>query len=181
MRGDIAQIMGRCLVVFLMVAAVLLSGAGPSPASAASARSTAPCAEAQALESLGLVDVAEAAYLRELQTPGNVACATQGLKRLEQSPGLCAYPDALVKDGERQAAHQAYLAVLAAHPSSHCASAGVKATGPSFLAGWGNVPKDLGYALTGICLFVLWMTVAIFASLHVLIRTPGCAICGRRT
>lgn len=59
----------------------------------------------------------------------SVACATEGLKRLEQGDRLCAYANALLKDGERQAAHQAYLGVLAADPSSNCASAGVKATG----------------------------------------------------
>jgi hypothetical protein len=82
------------------------------------------CGEGQSLESLGRVDAAEAAYLRELENPVSVACARQGLARLGQRQTSCAYAAALDGAGERSAAHTAYLKALAANPTSQCAGRG---------------------------------------------------------
>jgi tetratricopeptide (TPR) repeat protein len=149
----------------------------PSPGSAATThRNTGPCAEAKALENLGRLDAAQAAYIHELGTQTGVTCATAGLKRLGRGDKLCVHADALAKDGQRQSAHAAYLGVLAADPSSKCASAGVKATASKAMTSvWttiSNVAKDVGYALGAIVLGALLLTAAVLVWLQVQTRIP---------
>ena len=149
----------------------------PSPATAAGgARNGGPCEEAQALESVGRFDAAEAAYLDELRTHTGVACATAGLKRLERGDKLCAHADALAKDGQTQSAHAAYLRVIAADPSSTCASAGVKATASKATTSvWttvGNIAKGAGYALGAVVLAALLLAIAALAWLQLQTRVP---------
>lgn len=165
---------GRC-IVGLLVAAVG-SGLGALPAAAAGSRgSLGPCAEAQALESVGRLNTAEAAYIHELGDPASIPCATAGLKRLGRLDQSCAYANALARDGDRQAAQTAYLQVLAADPSSTCASAGLKSTVPqSTTSIWttaGAIAKDAGYAIGAILLAWLLVGVAILLWLQVQTRT----------
>lgn len=87
----------------------------------------------------------------------------------------CVYADALKRDGDRQAAHAAYLKVLAADPSSVCANAGVEATiapSKSFWKTVGDVAKDAASAIAAILLALLLLAVAVLLLLQVLTRTP---------
>lgn len=103
--------------------------------------------------------------------PSFVAVVTLGLAALPASAAAaggaaspCAYADALAHDGERQAAHAAYLKVLATDPSSTCANKGVVATlAPSTSTFWttsGNVIMDAGHAAGVVLLGVLVIVVA---------------------
>ena len=87
----------------------------------------------------------------------------------------CAYAAALERDGDREAAHAAYLKVLAADPTSVCANAGVRGTvapGESLWTTAGNVAKDAANAIGAILLAVLLIGVAVLLLLQVLTRTP---------
>ncbi len=88
----------------------------------------------------------------------------------------CAYAAALERDGDRQAAHAAYLQVLAADTGSVCANRGVRATIASGTSVWttaGNVAKDAANAIGAILLALLLIGVAVLLALQVLTRTPG--------
>jgi tetratricopeptide (TPR) repeat protein len=165
---------GRSFVSLIVALAV---GVVVFPANAAGAGgSTQPCAAGQALESLGRLSSAEAAYTRELANPASITCAVAGLKRLGVGDRSCVYAAALARDGERQAAHSAYLQVLAVDPSSPCANDGVAATSaPSTTSIWttaGNIAKDAGYAVGAILLALLLVGVAILLLLQIQTRTP---------
>jgi tetratricopeptide (TPR) repeat protein len=101
--------------------------------------------------------------------PGNAAGASGPVQD-------CAYADALARDGERQAAHAAYLKALAADPSSVCANRGVRATlPPSTTSVWtmaGDVGKDAGYVILAVLLALLLLIVAGILWLQVQTRTP---------
>ena len=87
----------------------------------------------------------------------------------------CAYAAALQRDGDRQAAHAAYLQVLAADTGSPCAMLGVRETlapGASLWTTVGNVAKDTATAIGAILLALLLIGVAALLVLQVLTRTP---------
>jgi tetratricopeptide (TPR) repeat protein len=148
--------------------AIGVSTAAPAPAA------PAPCGEAQALEHLGRLDAAEAAYLSELKTATNVGCAQQGLERLGRRTESCAYAAALKNSDERASAHTAYLKVLAADPASQCALAGARQTAAttsvwSWLAA--AVP-NAGKALAAAVLALLLLTIVVLVLLQVQTRLP---------
>lgn len=153
---------------------VLALGAVSVPAASAHPGLPGPCAEGQALESLGRLDAAQTAYLYELSTPSGVACARAGLARLERGDELCAYAAALGQVGERQSAHAAYLRVLAMDPSSICAIRGAKETRASATAwSWlSAAAKNAGYVVAGVLLAVLLLAVIVLLLLQVLTRMP---------
>lgn len=87
----------------------------------------------------------------------------------------CTYAAALQADGDRQAAHAAYLELLAADQSSACATRGVRATlppAPSIWATTGNVATDSAKALGAVLLALALIGVAVLLVLQVLTRTP---------
>ena len=89
---------------------------------------------------------------------------------------LCAYAAALEHDGEREAAHAAYLRALAADSMSQCANSGVRATLPRSASIWttvGNIAKDAAYAIGAILLALLLIGVGVLLLLQILTRTPG--------
>jgi tetratricopeptide (TPR) repeat protein len=168
-----------------VVVLALIAGLGVSAASAATGhqsgakvhRATAPCAESQALESLGRRSAAESAYLRELAIPGSVSCARRGLARLGQSGNSCAYAASLNAVGERQSAHAAYLRVLALDPSSRCAAGGAKQTiapaaTASVWAWFSDTAKNAGYAAALAVLAVLLVAILVLGMLELLTRIP---------
>jgi tetratricopeptide (TPR) repeat protein len=156
---------GRSLL--LLVAVALVIGVEASPDAAGRTAPSSPrCSEAQALENLGLLDAAEAAYLRELGSAASVACAEQGLRRLGRRAGSCANAAALERDGERQNAHAAYLKVLGVDPSSACANAGVMRTAPSTsVSGWFSTATTTVGELLGIVVLGLLVLAIIGVSL----------------
>jgi tetratricopeptide (TPR) repeat protein len=163
-------------VVSLFVVAVTAGFAAlPAPATATSGAAQ-PCALAQALESLGRLSAAEAAYTQELANPASAGCAVAGLQRLGGLDALCGYAEALDRDGERQSAHAAYLQVLALNPSSRCANRGVAATlPPNPTSVWttaGNIAQDTGHAIVAILLALLLVGVAILLWLQIQTRAP---------
>ena len=86
----------------------------------------------------------------------------------------CAYATALQNDGERQAAHAAYLQVLKQDPLSRCANRGVRETEPGG-SGWstaGNIAKVAADALGAIVLALLLIAVAVLLLLQLLTRMP---------
>jgi len=134
-----------------------------------------PCAEGQALESLGRLDAAQSVYLLELGHPASRGCARQGLDRLGRLDESCAYANALKDVGERQSAHSAYLKVLAVDPSSRCALAGAKATLPGSTGTiwtWlSAAAKNAGYALGAVVLALLALAGVILGWLQLQTRT----------
>jgi tetratricopeptide (TPR) repeat protein len=89
----------------------------------------------------------------------------------------CALADALARDGERQAAHSAYLRVLASDPTSPCANAGVAATLPrtsttSISNTVRDIAKAVAYAVGVILLGLLLVVVAALLWLQFQTRTP---------
>src|SRR5207253_4699230 len=87
---------------------------------------------------------------------------------------LCAYPLALQHDGERQAAHAAFLRAVAANPHSDCANRGVSETLPptSITKATGNVAKTAAYAIGAVLLALLLIGVLVLLFLQILTRTP---------
>ena len=89
----------------------------------------------------------------------------------------CALADALKRDGERAAAHAAYLKALEANPTdSPCADAGLVATQPpstkSLSSTVGDIAKDVGYAVGVIVLALLLVAVGALLWLQLQTRTP---------
>lgn len=157
----------------------LVAGIAVLPATATATGTSAappPCAQAEALESLGRLDAAETAFTQDLANPATSGCAVAGLKRLSGLDALCGYPAALDRDGERQTAHAAYLEVLAQNPSSQCANLGVAATlPPNPTSVWttaGNIAQDAGRAIVATLLALLLIGVAILLWLQVHTRVP---------
>lgn len=93
-----------------------------------------------------------------------------------QSAQQCALADALARDGERQAAHSAYLQVLAKDPTSECANAGVAATLPpsssSVSNTIGDIARAVGYAVGAIAFGLLLAIVGALLWLQLQTRTP---------
>jgi tetratricopeptide (TPR) repeat protein len=103
---------------------------------------------------------------------GALPAAASGAAAAEPS---CAYAQALQEVGERQAAHAAYLQVLAGNPLSVCAHRGALATLAPSGSSWdaaASIAKDAGYVLGAIVLALLLIGVAILLLLQVLTRTP---------
>ena len=92
------------------------------------------------------------------------------------SANLCAYASDLQQVGERQAAHEAYLAVLAKAPDTPCALRGARETiAPSGSSVWssaGSIAESAAKAIGAIVLGLLLLGVAILLVLQVLTRTP---------
>jgi tetratricopeptide (TPR) repeat protein len=109
----------------LLLGAALLS---PS-ARAIEISPAARCTTAEALEALGRLDPAEAAYLEELKTKPGLTCATTGLESLGRREAQCNAAKALAAVGQKEKAEEAYEAILVAKPNSTCAKSGLEAAG----------------------------------------------------
>lgn len=88
----------------------------------------------------------------------------------------CALADALARDGEREAAHAAYLKVLEAGQDPSCADAGLAATRPPSTSSLSNtfadIAKGVGYAVGTILLALLLVVVGALLWLQLQTRTP---------
>ena len=165
---------GRSAAIALCSLLILVLGAAQSWAHQADAH-LAPCAAAHALEKLGRVAGAEAAYLADLGDPATIGCAQQGLARLatiEKYP--CASAEALAAVGERTSAHAAFLKTLEAKPASRCAARGAKAT-TSSTSVWSWVADatvNAGKVLTLVVVAAFAMVILALLLLHVQTRIP---------
>jgi tetratricopeptide (TPR) repeat protein len=104
-----------------------------------------------------------------------VALATLPARTVAAASPSCAYAAALQRDGDRAAAHSAYLQVLAADTNSPCAIRGVRETLAPAASIWTtieNVARDTAGAVVAILLAVLLIGVAVLLLLQVLTRTP---------
>jgi tetratricopeptide (TPR) repeat protein len=148
-------------ILALILACLATAGVGSSQAAKATNAPPAACAEGLALERLGRLDAAEAAYLRGLGTPMSLECAAAGLARLGQRAQSCAPAAALEAAGERQAAHEAYVKVLSADPTSRCAKSGVEKTSTttSFWSWVGTAAENTGKLLAAVVLALLTATI----------------------
>jgi tetratricopeptide (TPR) repeat protein len=164
--------MRRLAGILTLIAMLVASGNVRSSWALTTQDPPSACAEAQALESLGRLDAAEAAYLRELTTPTGAACAKSGLARLGPRAESCALAEALEAAGERTAAHDAYLKVLAANPASQCAKSGVEKTRAttSFWSSVGQLAENAGKLLAALVLVLLSATILVLLWLHVQTR-----------
>src|ERR1022692_216284 len=158
-----------------IVIILAVCGCSQAPSAIAAPAPAATCAEAQALESLGRLDAAEAAYIGELKTPATVGCAKSGLARLGQRAQSCEVAQALEGAGEDKAAHEAYLKALTLDPTSECGKLGTEKTqtSTSFWSWLGTASENVGKLLAGIALASAVLTILYLAWLQIQTRVPG--------
>lgn len=158
----------------LSLSLVLVASANASSSHSSTLRPHSPsaCLEAQALESLGRLDTAEASYLRELSTPAGVGCATRGLAQLGRRTESCAGAEALEAANEDAAAHEAYSKALAANPANQCAISGLERTRSttSFWDAVGQAAENAGKLLAALVLALVSAAILILLWLHLQTR-----------
>jgi tetratricopeptide (TPR) repeat protein len=180
---SIRRLAGIYVALWMLALAALATPTAASAGTATTAlaatiaaASTGPssCAEGDALQGLGRLDAAEAAYLKELGIEATAECARRGLAQLGRRTESCTYAKALEKAGEDKSAHDAYLKVLAADPSSRCASAGASRTAES-TSPWswlGTAATNAGRALGAVLIAVLVLAILLLVFLQFHTRIP---------
>ncbi len=124
------------------------------------------CRRGNALLALGRVAEAEAAFEKELETAATVRCAREGLAKIgKEHP--CAVAKALMRNGEKAEANNAYLESLEVKPAKDCAGAGADASSDPSLQ---DRVKSAGETLLTVLAAVFLGVVALTLVFLVLVR-----------